>query len=49
MNVRKLKEIIKDMPDDMEVKVYDGYWDDYQPLWEITVIPEGGGEFLGMA
>lgn len=49
MNVKRLKEIIKDLPDDMEVKVYDGYWDEYQPLREITVISEGEGEFLGMA
>ena len=48
MNVRELKEIIKDLPDDMEVKVYDGYWDEHQPLREITVIPEGEGEFLSL-
>ena len=29
MNVRELKEIIKDLPDDMEVKVYGGYLGEY--------------------
>ena len=32
----------------MEVKVYDGNWAKYQPLWEVEVETDGEGEFLGI-
>lgn len=48
MNIKELKEIIKDLPDDMEVKVYNGIWDEYFPEWETEVIQDDDGEFLGV-
>lgn len=48
MNVRELKEIIKDLPDDMEVKAYCGIWAKYLPVLDVDVKEDDEGEFLGI-
>ena len=46
MNIRELKEIIKDLPDDMEVKIYDGYWNEYIGTFDAKVKEDKGGDYL---
>lgn len=48
MNIRELKEIIKDLPDDMEIKVYDGYWNEYIGTFDAKVKEDDEGEFLSI-
>ena len=48
MNVRELKEIIKDLPDDMEVMSYDGYWNEYLNAFDAKVAEDDEGEFLSI-
>lgn len=48
MNIKELKEIIKDLPDDMEIKVYDGNWAEYLPIIDAEVKEDDEGEFLSI-
>lgn len=48
MKIRELKEIIKDLPDDMEVEVYKDKWG-FITLWGAEVISDYEGEFLGLS
>lgn len=46
MNVKELKEIIKDLPDDMEVKVE--FRGEFLPVLNVDVKEDDEGEFLGI-
>lgn len=48
MNIKELKEIIKHLSDDMEVKGYCGIWAEYLPVLDVDVKEDSEGEFLGI-
>ena len=49
MNIKELKEIIKDLPDDMEVKFYDWYWNNhFTDVDYVKVKDDDDGEFLSI-
>lgn len=48
MNIKELKEIIKDLPDDMEIKVCDAYWNEWFEVYEISVAEDDEGVYLSI-